>query len=103
MDNAGGAGVLLPFEPGEQHERPETSETRPSYSLASSHPARLLRPPAHKGEAGAEGRRSEKRLCWLQPADCDAIGCAGIWPRFYMLSKFTRTASLYAENDHRLL
>ena len=62
MDNAGGAGVLPPFEPGDEHERPETSETRPSDSVAASPPARRQRPPAHKGEAGAEGRRRVNRL-----------------------------------------
>ena len=64
MDSAGGTGVLLAFEPGEYHERPETSETRPADSLAASTPDRRQRPPAHQGEAGAEGRRSVKRLCW---------------------------------------
>ena len=57
-DNAGGAGVLPPFEPGDEHESPETSKTRPSDSLAASPTARRQRPPAHKGEAGAKGRRS---------------------------------------------
>ena len=61
-DNAGGAGVLPPFEPGEYHERPETTETRPADSLAASPLDCRQRPPAHEGEAGAEGRRSVKRL-----------------------------------------
>ena len=79
--NAGGAGVLPPFEPGEYHESPETTETRPADSLAASPSDCRQRSPAHEGEAGTEGRRSVKRLCGGQPAAWDAI-----WLRFGMPS-----------------
>lgn len=98
MDSAGGTGVLLAFEPGEYHERPETSETRPADSLAASHHNRRQRASAHEGEAGAEGRRSVKRLCWCRPEDWDAIRLGRGGNGHEAFGRHTENVSFFASN-----